>query len=103
MSKRPGMWSWPWADAGLGLRDESVAEAQRATALIPESTDTLEGPVWQGFLATTYALNGDADHALPLIEHLLQSETSLLSPAILAARSSLGSDPQRSSLSEVDR
>ena len=26
---------------------------------------------------------GDADHALPLIEHLLQSEISLLSPAIL--------------------
>jgi transposase len=57
-----------WADAGLGERDESVAEAQRATALIPESTDTLEGPVWQGFLAKTYAMNGDADHALPLIE-----------------------------------
>ena len=72
-----------WADAGLGERDESVAEAQRATALIPESADTLEGPVWQGFLAKTYAMNGDADHALPLIEHLLQSEISLLSPAIL--------------------
>ena len=72
-----------WAEAGLGQRDESIAEAQRATALIPESADTLEGPVWQGFLAKTYAMNGDADHALPLIEHLLQSEISLLSPAIL--------------------
>ena len=72
-----------WADAGLGQRDESIAEAQRATALIPESADTLEGPVWQEFLAKTYAMNGDADHALPLIEHLLQSEISLLSPAIL--------------------
>ena len=46
-----------WADAGLGQRDQSVAEAQRATALIPESADTLEGPVWQGFLAKTYAMN----------------------------------------------
>ena len=72
-----------WADAGLGQRDESIAEALRATALIPESADTLEGPVWQGFLAKTYAMNGDADHALPLIEHLLRSEISLLSPAIL--------------------
>ena len=72
-----------WAEAGLGQRDESIAEAQRATTLIPESADTLEGPVWQGFLAKTYAMNGDAEHALPLIEHLLQSEISLLSPAIL--------------------
>ena len=72
-----------WADAGLGQRDESIAEAQRATALIPESADTLEGPVWQGYLAKTYAMNGDVDHALPLIEHLLQSEISLISPAIL--------------------
>ena len=72
-----------WADAGLGQRDESIAEAQRATALIPETADTLEGPVWQGYLAKTYAMNGDVDHALPLIEHLLQSEISLISPAIL--------------------
>ena len=72
-----------WADAGLGQRDQAVGEAQRATALIPESADTLEGPAWQEFLAKTYAMNGDADHALPLIEHLLQSEVSLLSPAIL--------------------
>ena len=70
-----------WADAGLGQRDESIAEAQRATALIPESADTLEGPVWQGYLAKTYAMNGDVDHAFPLIEHLLQSEISLISPA----------------------
>jgi TolB-like protein len=72
-----------WANAGLGQRDQAIAEAQRATALIPESADTLEGPAWQGFLARTYATNGDAEHALPLIEHLLQSEISLLSPAIL--------------------
>lgn len=39
--------------------------------------------MWQGFLAKTYAMNGDADHALPLIEHLLQSEISLISPAML--------------------
>ena len=71
------------ADAGLGQRDQAVAEALRTTALIPESADNLEGPVWQGFLAKTYAMIGDADHALPLIEHLLQSEISLLSPAIL--------------------
>ena len=32
---------------------------------------------------TTYAMNGDADQALPLIEHLLRREISVLSPAIL--------------------
>ena len=72
-----------WADAGLGQRDQAVGEAQRAAALIPESTDTLEGPAWQEFLAKTYAMNGDAEHAVPLIEHLLQSKVSLLSPVIL--------------------
>jgi TolB-like protein len=72
-----------WADAGLGRRDQAVGAAQRATALIPEAADTLEGPAWQEFLAKTYAMNGDADHAVPLIEHLLQSEVSLLSPGIL--------------------
>ena len=39
--------------------------------------------MWQGYLAKTYAMNGDVDHALPLIEHLLQSEISLISPAVL--------------------
>ena len=28
-------------------------------------------------------MNGDAEHAVPLIEHLLQSKVSLLSPTIL--------------------
>ena len=72
-----------WADAGLTQHDESIAEAQRANALIPESADTLEGPVWYEFLAKTYAMIGDAGHALPLIEHQLKSKISLLSPAIL--------------------
>jgi tetratricopeptide (TPR) repeat protein len=72
-----------WADAGLGQPDQAVVEAMRATALIPESADTLEGPAWQEFLAKTYAMNGDAGHALPLLEHLLQSKISLLSPVIL--------------------
>ena len=66
-----------WADAGLGQRDQAVGAAQRATALIPESADTLEGPAWQEFLAKTYAMNGDADHAVPLIEHLLAKRSQL--------------------------
>ena len=94
-----------WADAGLGLRDESIAEAQRATDLIPESSDTLEGPAWQGFLAKTYAMNGDAEHALPLIEHLLQSEISLLAPGMLQldpAWDAIRDDPRFQALLEND-
>ena len=71
------------ADAGLGERDEAVAEAQRAVALIPESKDAFEGPYWQDYLAQVYALNGDATRALPLIEHLLQTAGSMTTPALL--------------------
>jgi serine/threonine-protein kinase len=71
------------ADAGLGERNEAVAEAQRAVGLIPESKDAFEGPCWQDYLAQVYALNGDATRALPLIEHLLQTAGSMTTPALL--------------------
>ncbi|HET9032302.1 MAG TPA: tetratricopeptide repeat protein [Dokdonella sp.] len=61
-----------WAEAGLGQRESSIRNAQRATELIPEAGDAFEGPTWVYYLAQTYALNGNADHAIPLLEHLLQ-------------------------------
>ena len=71
------------ADAGLGERDQAVAEAKRATELIPESKDAFEGPYWQDYLAQVYSLNGDATHAVPLIEHLLKTNGSLTTVALL--------------------
>jgi TolB-like protein len=61
-----------WAQSGLGSREASIRNAQQASELIPEATDAFEGPTWSFYLAQTYALNGDAEHAVPLLEHLLQ-------------------------------
>jgi serine/threonine-protein kinase len=61
------------AAAGLGQRDEAVVEGRRAVALMPEATDAADGPRWQAYLARIYAANGDADHALQIIGHLLDT------------------------------
>lgn len=73
-----------WVEAGLGRQNEAVAQARRATAVVSEASDTWEGPVWQAYLARTYAMNGDAGHALPLLKHLMQdNKVSLIDPANL--------------------
>ena len=71
------------ADAGLGEHDNAVAEAQRAVELIPESNDHLVGPNWQDYLAQVYATNGDAGHAVPIIRHLLTTNGSNTTRAML--------------------
>jgi TolB-like protein len=71
------------ANAGLGQRDAAVTEGRAAVALIPESVDAFEGPYWQDCLARIYALNGDAEHARPLIERLLRTNGSMITPAML--------------------
>ena len=70
--------------AGLGQRDTAVAEATKATQLIPESLDVYEGPYWLDYLATVYAINGDAAHAVPLIRHLVDTPGSMTTRAMLA-------------------
>jgi tetratricopeptide (TPR) repeat protein len=64
------------ACAGLGLADQAVAEGQRAASLEPEAADAWEGPRWTQYLARIYALNGDAQHAAPLIAHLLDTPSN---------------------------
>ncbi|WHZ20817.1 MAG: Adenylate cyclase [Rhodanobacteraceae bacterium] len=71
------------ACAGLGQRAEAVVEGQRAVTMIPESKDAYEGPLWVDYLAQIYAMNGDAAHAVPLIGHLLQTNGSQTTPALL--------------------
>ncbi|MGB0135252.1 TPR end-of-group domain-containing protein [Dokdonella sp.] len=61
-----------WAEAGLGQRESSVRNVQRATELIPQEADKFEGATWTYYLALIHALNGDAGHAVPLLENLLQ-------------------------------
>ena len=64
------------ADAGLGERDNAVAEAQRAVEMIPESSDRVVGPNWQDYLAQVYSMNGDAAQAVPLVAHLVETNGS---------------------------
>lgn len=61
------------ACAGLDQREQAVVEGRRGASLVPTSADAWEGSRWQQYLTRIYALNGDAAHALPLIEHLLKT------------------------------
>lgn len=72
------------ADTGLGDRENAVIEAQRAVDLIPESSDRLLGPAWQDYLARVYATNGDAARAIVLIRHLVTTNGSNTTRAMLA-------------------
>jgi TolB-like protein/Flp pilus assembly protein TadD len=69
--------------ANLGERDAAVSEATKATQLIPESIDAYEGPYWLDTLATVYAINDDAAHAMPLIRHLVDTPGSMTTRAML--------------------
>ena len=72
------------AQAGLGERAAAIAEATRATQLVPESVDVYEGPYWLDYLAIVYAINADAAHAVPLIRHLVDTPGSMTTRAMLA-------------------
>jgi TolB-like protein/class 3 adenylate cyclase/Tfp pilus assembly protein PilF len=63
--------------AGLDRRDDAVREAKRAVELFPESQDALHGPHQTITIAQIHAMLGDADAALPLLEHLLSTPSGL--------------------------
>jgi TolB-like protein/Tfp pilus assembly protein PilF len=55
----------------MGRKDDALREGQRGAELTPVSKDIINGNTVQGFLALIYARNGDADHAIQLVERLL--------------------------------
>ncbi len=55
----------------MGRKDDALREGRRGTEVTPVSKDIINGGTVQGFLALIYARNGDADHAIELIERLL--------------------------------
>jgi TolB-like protein/Tfp pilus assembly protein PilF len=57
----------------LGRKEDAIREGRRAVELEPDSKDAVTAPWMKGFLAMIYARLGDADSALPLLEHLLAS------------------------------
>src|SRR5437773_4239853 len=70
--------------AGLGEAASAVAEGQKAMAMNPTSKDPFEGPVEEEIMAHSYALLGDADHAIPILNRLLQIQYAFaITPALL--------------------
>lgn len=51
------------ADAALGLKEDALDKAKRATELCPISRDAVDGPTYRLVLAQVYAWNGQPDAA----------------------------------------
>jgi serine/threonine-protein kinase len=68
--------------AALGLKQEAIAEGDRAVELLPESQDAFEGPQIAASLAKIYALTGESGEAVRLIDHLLRVPNGLTVPIL---------------------
>jgi len=63
--------------ACLGERDAAIAEGKRATELLPESVDAFEGPRTTTELARVYAILGEKEKAIELLDGLLSRPSGL--------------------------
>jgi TolB-like protein/Flp pilus assembly protein TadD len=68
--------------AALGRKQEAITQGKRAVELLPESQDAMDGPKITASLAEIYALTGETDEALRLIDHLLNVPNGLTVPAL---------------------
>jgi eukaryotic-like serine/threonine-protein kinase len=55
----------------LGRKEEAIAEARQAVALVPIAKDGYSGPYYQHLMARTYLLVGEPERALDALEPLL--------------------------------
>ncbi|HTE87663.1 MAG TPA: tetratricopeptide repeat protein, partial [Terriglobales bacterium] len=60
------------AYAGLGDAASAIREGQKAMAIDPTSSDPFEGPLQEESMAEIYAMLGDADHAIPILQRLIK-------------------------------
>jgi tetratricopeptide (TPR) repeat protein len=63
--------------AFLGERDAALAEAQRATELLPESKDAFGGPEVMEDVAQVYAILGEKDRAIEVLNGLLSRPSAM--------------------------
>lgn len=68
--------------ACLGEKDAGIAQAKRATELLPESVDAFSGPDMTAALAEVYAVTGENAKAIELLDDLL-SRPSMVTVASL--------------------
>jgi ATP/maltotriose-dependent transcriptional regulator MalT len=57
--------------AWLGERDAALNRARRATDLLPETKDSLSGPIMTAVLAEVHAILGDDARAVEILDGLL--------------------------------
>ena len=84
--------------AQLGEKEAALAEAQRATELLPESKDAFDGPEIAAGVAEVHAILGDNDRAIEILDGLL-SRPSCCNGAGSEGESDLGSVAKRSAFS----
>jgi len=63
--------------AQLGEKDAALAEAQRATELLPESKDAFGGPEITAGVAEVYSILGDSDRAIEILDGLLSRPSAV--------------------------
>ena len=68
--------------AGLGEKESAIAEGKRAVQLLPESQDAFDGPKTTVALAEIYALTGESDRALELLERSLSTPNGVTVPVL---------------------
>jgi TolB-like protein/Tfp pilus assembly protein PilF len=64
--------------AYMGRKEDAIREGRHGVELSPERTDALNGPLRASDLALIYALTGEIDQAVTLIERLLQTPGATL-------------------------
>jgi tetratricopeptide (TPR) repeat protein len=68
--------------AGLGLKEESIREAERAVALLPISKEAFRGVYREEDLASVYVMVGEYDKAIDKIEYLLSIPGNISIPLL---------------------
>jgi serine/threonine-protein kinase len=63
--------------AYLGEKEAAIAEAKRATELLPESSDAFSGPAMTQTLAEVYMVTGEDAKAIELVDGLLSRPSEL--------------------------
>jgi TolB-like protein/class 3 adenylate cyclase len=58
-------------NAYMGRKENAIREARRSIEIEPENLNAFHGTLYLGMLAQVYALTGEADQAITLIERLL--------------------------------
>ena len=91
------------AYAALGEKDSALKEAERAIMLLPSAKDRVYGPTCEENLALIQTMFGENSSAISTLTRLLQTPYSSwlygptpITPALLKARSGLGSFARRS-------